>query len=412
MFDRRVVALGVARMADGVANSFLIIVLPLYIASAQVPVRLFGLPDAATTGVILGIFGITNALAQPAAGRLSDLAGRRRVFVIGGLLLVAGLNAAFTLTTDPVLLFLIRAVQGVGVAFTVTGSVALINELSNPWSRGANMGTYNALRLVGFGSGPLVAGFVVAGGPYDVLGVRLDGFDASFSVAVAGALIGAAMVALLVRDPETPEEPVSRGFTLRVRGGPDAGVLDPVFALGIATFTMALCVALLASIEPQVNERLGQDARWFGIQFGVFILSVAATQPFIGRASDRMGRRPFVLLGLVLLAPTTLAQGLVNTPWQMLFARIAQGLAGAMVFAPALALGGDLVPKQDSGMRLAVLTMAFGLGLAAGQMTSGFLVPAGFIVPFAVGGTAALAAAAIVWSQVPSHGAAAGRPRH
>jgi hypothetical protein len=54
-----------------------------------------------------------------------------------------------------------------------------------------------------------------------------------------------------------------------------------------------------------------------------------------------------------------------------------------MVFAPALALAGDLVSARDSGMRLAVLTMSFGLGLSAGQMMSGFLLPAGFLAPFA-----------------------------
>jgi MFS family permease len=403
-FDRRVIALGVARMADAVANSFLVVVLPLYVASAQVPAGVFGLGQAATTGLILAVFGLANAAMQPFAGRLSDLAQRRRAFVIGGLLVVAALNALFTVTADPLHLLLIRAGQGLAVAFTVTGSVALVNEISVDETRGGNMGTYNALRLVGFGAGPLVAGFVVAGGPYRLAGFALDGFDAAFGVAVVGALVGAAMVAALVSDPPNPAQPASRGFSLRIRGGPREGVLDPVFVLGIATFTMAMCVALLAAIEPEVNERLGQDARWFGVQFGVFILSVAATQPFVGRASDRYGRRPFVLAGLVLLAPTTLAQGLVATPWQMLGARIAQGFAGAMVFAPALALGGDLVPTQDSGMRLAVLTMAFGTGLSAGQLLSGFLLPVGFLAPFAVGAGTALAAALVVWRHVPADG--------
>lgn len=401
--DRRVVALGVARMADAVANSFLVVVLPLYIASAQVPAGAYGLSESALTGLILAVFGVANALAQPFAGRLSDVAGRRRAFVIGGLVAIASLNVLYAFTTHPVALFCIRAGQGLSVAFTVTGSVALVNELSARGTRGVNMGVYNALRLLGFGSGPLVAGFVVSGGPYRLpLGLRLDGFDAAFGVAVFGALVGVALVALLVRDPpESARGGVGR-FEVRVRGEPGGSFLDPVFALGIATFTMAACIALLASIEPAVNARLGQDARWFGVQFGVFILSVAATQPLVGRASDRWGRRPFVLAGLVLLAPTTLVQGLAATPWQMLWARVAQGLAGAMVFAPALALAGDLVPRRESGMRLAVLTMAFGIGLSAGQLLSGFLLPWGYVTPFAVGAAGALVAAAAVGHQVPA----------
>ncbi len=102
----------------------------------------------------------------------------------------------------------------------------------------------------------------------------------------------------------------------------------------------------------------------------------------------------------MLLAPTTLAQGLAVTSWQLLFARIAQGIAGAMVFAPALALAGDLASEGQTGVTLAVLTMAFGLGLSAGQLTAGFLVSAGFVVPFATGAVIALVTAGVVWREV------------
>lgn len=386
-------------MADAVANSFLIIVLPLYIASDQVRGISFGLSEAALTGVILAVFGLFNAFAQPFAGRLSDRAGRRRVFVLGGLLALAGFNFLFVFAHTYVALILIRMGQGLSVAFTVVATVALVNELSTRDNRGGNMGVYNSLRLVGFGTGPLVAGFVVAGGPYHVAGLQLSGYDAAFAVAVLGAVAGAGAVAVLVRDP--PETTAARG---RVRVAvvardPDH-VLDPIFTLGVATLIMAACIALLASIEPQVNDRLGQDARWFGVQFGVFILSLAATQPVIGRMSDVFGRRVFVLLGLVALVPTTLAQGLVATPWGMVFARLAQGIAGAMVFSPALALAGDLAVRGQSGLQLSVLTMSFGIGLAVGQLMAGFLVGVSYIAPFATGSALALLAAGLVWTQV------------
>ncbi len=386
-------------MADAVANSFLVIVLPLFIASEKVGGASWGLSDAAMTGMILAIFGFFNAFAQPFVGRLSDRTGRRRVFVLGGLVALAVFNSLYLFAGSYIALFLIRIGQGLSVAFTIVAAVALVNELSTRANRGRNMGTYNSLRLVGFGTGPLVAGFVVSGGPYRVLGTTLTGFDAAFIVATVGALIGAGLVALMVDDPETTE-PAAGPVRLAIRATDGKHRLDPIFTLGIVTLVMAACISLLASIEPQVNERLGQDARWFGIQFGVFILSLAATQPLIGSLSDRWGRKPFIVIGTLLLAPTTLAQGLVATPWTMVLARLAQGLAGAMVFSPALALAGDLARRGESGLQLSILTMAFGIGLSIGQLLSGFLVGWSYVVPFATGAALALIAGAIVHSEV------------
>lgn len=395
-----VLALGFARMVDAVANSFLVVVLPLFIADLGDEGTLFGLSGSAAAGTILAVFGFANAFLQPLAGRISDAAGRRKIFVIGGLVAISALNFLFLFADGTVDLLLIRMGQGVTVAFTVTASVALVNELSVRGNRGGNMGTYNALRLAGFGVGPLVAGFVVEGGPYTVAGLELSGFDAAFLVAVVAALLGSILVAILVRDPEQVRER-DREVKIPLRAPEGSGRrLHTITALGIATLIMATCIALLAPIEPEVNAHLGQDARWFGVQFGAFILSVAAVQPVVGSLSDRYGRRGFILWGLVLLAPTTLAQGLASGPWLMLVARIAQGLAGAMVFAPSLALAGDHVRKGQSGAQLSILTMSFGIGLSMGQLAGGFLVGAGYLVPFAVGTGLALVAAAVVKLEV------------
>jgi MFS family permease len=84
----------------------------------------------------------------------------------------------------------------------------------------------------------------------------------------------------------------------------------------------------------------------------------------------------------------------------MLGARFLQGVAVALVFAPALALAGDLAGKGQSGTQLSVLTMAFGLGVALGPLTSGVLVSYGFVVPFAFGAALAVVALVLVFTQV------------
>ena len=85
--DRRVVVLALARMADAVANSFLIIILPLYIASGELAVPTlegatvagYPLTVELLIGFALSLFGFLNSAFQPVTGRLSDRTGRRKV---------------------------------------------------------------------------------------------------------------------------------------------------------------------------------------------------------------------------------------------------------------------------------------------------------------------------------------------
>lgn len=398
--DRRVIALGLARMADALGNSFLIIVLPLYVASQQVTGGSLGLPASVISGIVLALFGLVSSMAQPFTGHLSDKMGKRRAFVLLGLVIFCGANFSFSLAHTYPLLLLIRAVQGLAAAFTITASVALVSELSTIGGRGQNMGLYNSFRLVGFGGGPLLAGVVMEAGPYALPGgLMINGFEASFYLAALAAFVSAMLVALLVRDPDETK-PTRRNLELRVRGRGADQMLDPIFTLGVATLLMTSCIALLSPIEPEVNARLDQGPVLFSIQFAAFIGAMATVQPIVGRLSDHYGRRVFIVWGLIALAPTTLAQGLVTTPMQMIVVRLLQGVAGAMMLAPALALAGDLAEDGQAGAKLSILTVAFGLGISVGQIASGILVHYGFVVPFAAGSVLALGGAVLVYTQV------------
>jgi len=175
--DQRVVILGIARMADAMGNSFLVVVLPLYIASGSVSGNLLGLSDSVVTGIVIGLFGIVSSICQPFTGRFSDKLGKRRLFVIAGLFLFMVANFMYSLAHTYLILVIIRAVQGVAAALTITATIALVSELSEKGSRGGNMGVYNSFRLIGFGVGPLASGALVEAGPYTLplIATNMDG---------------------------------------------------------------------------------------------------------------------------------------------------------------------------------------------------------------------------------------------
>ena len=411
--DRRVIVLALARMVGAAGNSFLIVVLPLYITSDLVDIEGLlgvevGVGAAAVTlteplliGVVLSLFGFLNSLSQPFTGRLSDRVGARRPFVLAGILLLGTASGLYTIATSYPVLVALRAIQGLGAALIIPATVALVNEYAaSDADRGGNFGVYNTFRLIGFGFGPVLAGAVVARGPYDLSAVGLpvlDGFDAAFVAACAGAYLSFTLVFLLVRDADVEAE-AGDDVSIRVRG--EDRLLDPVFTLGLATVAMGACIALFATLQNQVNVRLDQPPVWFGAQFAAVTIANVVFQVPVGRASDRIGRRPFLLAGFVLLVPTTLLQGIVTEPALMMLVRLGQGVAVACVFAPSLALAGDLAREGESGTTLSVLTMGFGFGVALGPLASGWLYGFGFVVPFAVGAAAAVLALVAVFTQV------------
>jgi MFS family permease len=411
--DRRVIVLALARMVGAVGNSFLIVVLPLYVASDLIDLNALlgtavGVGSATVTlteplliGVVLSLFGFLNSLSQPFTGRLSDRLATRRPFVLGGIVLLGTASGLYTLADSYWLLIVLRAIQGFGAALTIPATVALVNEYAaSADKRGGNFGVFNTFRLIGFGFGPVLAGIVVDGGPYDLSAVGLpiiNGFDAAFAAACLGAYLSFVLVYALVHDAADTAA-AGDDVSIRVRG--DDRLFDPVFVLGVATVAMGLCIALYATLQNQVNLRLDQAPVWFGIQFAAVTIANVALQVPVGRASDRVGRRPFLLAGFVLLGPTTLLQGLVLSPVVMTLVRLGQGVAVACVFAPSLALAGDLAREGESGTTLSVLTMGFGFGIALGPLASGFLVGFGFVVPFAVGAGLAVVALVLVVTQV------------
>jgi MFS family permease len=404
--DPQVLALALARMTESVGNSFLVVVLPLFIGSEVISGATFGLTEVAVTGIVLSLFGFVNSPLQPFTGRLSDRTGRRKIFVLVGLVLIGAASFSYSQASQYWHLVGLRMMQGIAGALIIPTTVALVNDLATSANRGGNMGTYNTFRLVGFGVGPIAAGAVVSGGPYAVgvgsLSVAFSGFEAAFYFATLTATLSFLLVLFLIRDPdevETSDRTDSPGgITVRDRSGP--GVLDPVFTLGVVSFFMAVGIALFATLGDIINARLDQGPTLFGLQFAAFVLAQILLQVPVGRATDFYGRKGFIVVGTVLLVPTTFAQGLIYDPWLMFGARFAQGVAGAMVFAPSLALAGDIAPEGQSGSTLSVLTMAFGFGVAFGPLVSGFLVSFGFAVPFAFGAALAAVGAILVWTQV------------
>jgi MFS family permease len=385
--NRVVLALSVARLGDAIGNSILFIVIPLFVA--KLPSPWFPLPDTTRIGVLIAAYGIVNAALQPFMGAVIDRINRRKPFIQFGLLIMGGATLAFTLASHFTDLLLLRVLQGVGVALTIPASMAIMAIATQKKSRGGSMGIYSTMRMLGFAVGPLAGGLL-----YD-----LYGFNAAFVVGAGFILLGILLVEIWVKERKPQKVQAKDRPAFKVI---DVSLLEKgILGTGFATFIMAADFSMISALENEFNARLDQTALGFGIAFSALIVSRLIFQIPLGRWSDKIGRRPLIIAGLVLMAPATLFLGYVVSTLQFTGLRIVQGVASAAIAAPAFALAADLSKQGGEGRQMSIITMGFGLGIALGPLLTGILAVQSFVMPFLIMSFLTLVGVYIVYRYVP-----------
>ena len=388
--NRVVLALSVARMADALGNSLLFIVLPLDVARLAAPD--FPFPESVRVGILISAYGLVSALCQPFLGALSDRLGKRKLLIQVGLVIMGTSTLAFIAAGRFLDLLLLRSLQGLGVALSIPASMAIMAAATVRETRGGSMGIYTTMRMAGFAIGPLVGGFLQS----------RYGFTAAYLAGAAFVALGFGLVQAWVREiPGRPGQPF-RPF--------DRRILEPgILGVGVATFVMASAFTMMTTLEEQFNDRLHETALGFSIAFSALMVSRLLFQIPLGRLSDRIGRRPPILAGLLVMAPTTALLGLATTTLNLTLLRLVQGVAAAGIAAPAFAVAGDLSRAGGEGRQMSIVTMSFGLGIALGPLIAGLLAVYSFELPFVIGGLLCVGGAAIVWRYVPETVRRAGR---
>jgi len=165
---------------------------------------------------------------------------------------------------------------------------------------------------------------------------------------------------------------------------------------------MGICIALYATLQTQVNARLDQPPVWFGLQFAAVTIANVLFQVPVGQASDRIGRRPFLLAGFVLLAPDAPA-GIVTVtdPLVMTLVRLAQGSPSRACSRRRWRSRATSRGRASPARRCRCSRWGSASASRSGRSRpSGWLVGFGFVVPFAVGAALAVVALVTVVTQV------------
>jgi MFS family permease len=356
-------------------------VLPLLAGQA------FGLSGATAALTFLVAFGLTKALANLVAGGLADRYGRKPVLVAGWL---AGLPVPILIIIAPDWSWIVAAnvLLGINQGFAWSTTVIMKIDLVGPQRRGLALGLNESAGYVAVAAMALATGLLA-----ERFGLR----PVPFFLGVASAGLGLGLSVLAVRE--------THGFIERERTlTPDDGPVRWSEAFRRTTYRdRTLFGASQAGLVNNLNDGMawgllplyyaagGLSLVEIGLLTAAYPAVWGVLQPLAGALSDRFGRKPFVVAGMLLQASAIGAIALASGfgPW--LSAAVALGIGTAMVYPTLLATVADASGPSWRARAIGVYRLWRDLGFAFGAVLAGVLADR-LGVPAAIGMVALLTA--------------------
>jgi MFS family permease len=317
--------------------------------------------SAPALGLIVGASTITGMLLKLPAGGWSDVAGRRP-FLIGGGLVFALMPFAYLGVATLGALAALRFAHGSATAIFNPVVSASISDIAPPARRATWLSVMATVQGIGQALAPLVAGWLIAQGDYDVAFI------------VAG-LIGLAVPVIAFGWPSAPPRARADRW-LQFRSGIGAVARDRVIlATSLAQAAqLAVSGAFTAFLPLYAMEVRGLNAVETGALFSLYALTGIVVRPIAGSASDRFGRRPIIAGGLIACG-VALALLPAASSWHALAAVATAGAGGvAMTSAATSALITDRSRQSQYGAAHGVFGTIYDAGEAMGPIVAGVLV--------------------------------------
>jgi EmrB/QacA subfamily drug resistance transporter len=362
-------------------------------------------------------YTLTLAVLLVTGGRLGDIFGRRRMFLFG--VVVFGLSSlTIGFSPDDTVLVAFRAVQGIGAAFMMPATLSIITQAFPPEQRGTAIGTWAGVSALALAIGPVVGGFLTQ----DV------SWRAIFFINPPIAVIAVAMTLFATR--ESRDETVGRTIDFAGIGTLTLGLTALVLALveantwhwGSAAVISLLALAAIALPAFVIVERrvkapmvdftffrtrtyVGANVVAFLISFAMFAqfffltlylqnvlhyspletgvrflpstVLIIITAPLAGRLADRVGSRPLMTIGLLIVAISLVIESrlTVHSGYGLLLPGfVLMGLGMGLVMSPMSTAAMNAVDRSKAGAASGVLSMTRMVGSTFGVAVMGALV--------------------------------------
>ncbi len=334
------------------------------------------------------VFGVTKALTNYLAGRLSDAFGRKHVLVAGWLVAAP---VPFLLMAAPTWGWVLAANVLLGVSQGLTWSTTVIMkiDLAGPARRGLAMGLNEAAGYVAVALSALATGWIAAR-----YGLRPQ----PFYLGVAFVALGLFLSAFLVRETRhhVAQESLLAG-DLPPEGRPTPRQVfwrTTLFDRDLSSVTQAGLVnnlndGMAWGLFPLAFAAAGLDLKQIAVLAALYPAVWGLGQLFTGALSDRLGRKGLIVGGMWVQAAGIALTAIATDFAPFAAGAVLLGLGTAMVYPTLLAALGDVAHPSWRASAVGVYRLWRDLGYALGAILAGLLADA-FGLPAAIAAVAAL----------------------
>lgn len=367
-------AIALATMISMMGQGVVTPILPTY-------ARNFGVGTLAI-GLVVGAFGFSRLFLNIPAGIIGQRYGRT-VLMSSGLAITAAGNFGSGFAGGIEELIAWRVLAGAGSAMFMTGAMAYVADIATPQNRGRLMSIQMGSLLLGVDIGPLIGGVVA------------DNIGLDWPFYVAGGLAAIAAVWTALRLPNRPPG-WTRSAAPRRRAPSDAGVPEnatdggrssvramlsnPTFVI-VGLFTMMVFFTRTGSrlnLVPLIaTDEIGMSSTTLGL-----LLFVITTINFLivwpaGWLADRIGRKPVMVPGIVLVAAGLVAFAWASSVPMMFAAAVLQGIGTGVTGPIPAAYIADLAPPGRASMAMGLYRTFGDVGFVVGPVLLGWIAEIG-----------------------------------
>lgn len=315
-------------------------------------------------GAAYSLFAFAFVFALPPAGLMADKLGRKRM-IMAGVLLFGITTFALILITEPYQFALLRILEGVGAAMVTPAAFALTLDIVPEGKRGVAMGAEGTAQLLGGLAGPALGG-VIAG--------EID-FYVPFYLAAALSVVCAVIVSF-IHEPKTHHATDEKVSIMSMFGAwrRNAAQNDALLPLTIRGLVMGIVQGLWAlGLILFWRDTLDMSLTEVGLAMSLGMATMAiGTIPF-GMMSDKYGRKPFIIIGGVLMAGGLATMAFVTEVWQV-YLLVAFSEFGAAMSNPSVgAMLGDAMNPKERGRVMGAYQTVQGIGNIVGFSALGVM---------------------------------------
>ncbi len=367
--------------------------LSVFLTSLPFGMLVFGLPLIARAlgastlaiGGLLAAYALIVVALQPVVGYGLDRFGRRP-FLLAGLLGYAFSNALFGLTSDVGGLLLAQLVQGIGAGLLWLAALAVVSDLAHEDTLGQEYGRIEEMSIRGILLGTLVGLallYLLSGGALDAVsgggesplaGWRLLFLGYTAATLLAVVIVWRGVPESLERSADRPPKAsaVTKAQSLKTADRWRLSGQLRVF-LGIVILTATAAALLSPILIKYLYDNVSTNLFIVALAFLPATLAGSVLPSRLGGLSDRFGRRPPLIIALLVSALAALAIPFVQSLWPLALLWVFEAAAFAAAAPAEEALVVDFADEEHQGRALGFYTAAAGLGGVIGPLLGGWL---------------------------------------